>query len=401
MATDWGSILGGITSLLGIGSASGAADDAAASQASWLDFLKNYIGQQQGYQEPWQQYGTSTLGGISSVTPTMQNWLMALSGTPEGTSWTSPTQANTAIPQYLRSALQTGSGPLYEAAKTALSTGVDQSAWADFMKDTSGGSNNVESEMNRRITEGRWQTPGAGYTMPSLTTGGESYTVPGMSELPTWLQPASSALTTALTETPDWKNPYTAEQLTQLMEPAELSSANYANQVSGAMQTDLARRGLGGTGYSSVAGMPTSGKMGWLDMAQAQNKQNAIGMIQGRGDQLRAENIANLLTGEQVKAGEGNKWQNLLNTLFGNATTAAGMGNQSTGTIMNAAQNQAGSYGNLASMYGGMASQAGSNLGNFFANWMASQNASKVPSVYGNTAGTSGIYNDKKAADWY
>ena len=380
--------------LLSTSASSSAANRAAEQQQQQLGQSQDWMNKMWGYEEPWAQYGQTALAGLSPVQQQAIGWLASMSGVSPGTSIGLPTQPNVAIPEYLRQYANAAPGTWQnELYRRALYNNTPQSGINDIIKDIGHG----EDPM-RRLQRSSLTSPPSDWQVPTTTTGGQSITVPGQAELPPWLQtPAiDTRLSTALTDlsTIDWRNPYTAEQLTQMMEPTELSQNQLASQMSGALSSNLARRGMGGAGTSSIGAMPVTGEIGWLAQARAQNKANALNLVQQRGDQLRTENIANLLSleglGTQKRGEQQTNWQNILAMLTGAGTTGLNAATSGTTAMSNNAQNNANTYGDMAKMYGGMASQSAAGLGNYLAIWLANQNNNKSTSVVGTGGGTTG-----------
>ncbi len=180
----------------------------------------------------------------------------------------------------------------------------------------------------------------------------------------------SKGLQGALTGTPDWQNPFTPQQAGALNSFADVNTSDQYNQRNTAMQQNLARRGLAPVGGTSSADM--SGQIGlqnWLQGQQAnQRSQIALAGMQ-RGDQLRGENLGNLVNQMQLEAqqrGEGRTdYSTLLNFLTGQ--TAAQPDASSLYGGVSGYGSVASGYGNTANMYGNMAGQSAQGFGDLLA----------------------------------
>ena len=169
------------------------------------------------------------------------------------------------------------------------------------------------------------------------------------------------ALQAGLQGTPDWQNPFTPQQAGALTNLSDVNISDQYNQRNAALQQSLAQRGLapvGGTSSADISGQ--IGMQNWLQRQQAnQQSQMALAGMQ-RGDQLRSENLANLINQEQLEAqqrGEGRlDYSTLLNFLTGQ--TAAQPEPSALYPGVSAYGNMAGQYGNMAGMYGNLAGQS-------------------------------------------
>jgi len=189
----------------------------------------------------------------------------------------------------------------------------------------------------------------------------------------------STALQSALQGTPDWQQPFTPQQQGALTNLSDVNISDQYDQRNQAMQQMLARRGLSPVGGTSS--MDTSAQVGlqnWLQNQQA-NQQSQMALAgMARGDQLRSENLGNLMNQQGLEVGQrgegrGN-YSTLLNFLTGQAAAQPDASSLYGG--VSGYGNVAGGYGNMANMYGGMAASSGQNLGNILAQLFGSQSAS-------------------------
>ena len=189
----------------------------------------------------------------------------------------------------------------------------------------------------------------------------------------------STALQSALQGTPDWQQPFTPQQQGALTNLSDVNISDQYKQRNTAMQQMLARRGLSPVGGTSS--MDTSAQVGlqnWLQNQQA-NQQSQMALAgMARGDQLRSENLGNLMNQqglEVAQRGEGRgNYSTLLNFLTGQVAAQPDASSLYGG--VSGYGNVAGGYGNMANMYGGMAASSGQNLGNLLAQLFGNQGSS-------------------------
>ncbi|MDO8472951.1 MAG: hypothetical protein Q7T05_03950 [Dehalococcoidia bacterium] len=186
-----------------------------------------------------------------------------------------------------------------------------------------------------------------------------------------------------MTGTPDWQQPFTPQQQGALTNLSDVNIGDQYNQRNTAMQQMLARRGMSPVGGTSS--MDTSAQVGlqnWLQSQQAnQQSQMALAGMQ-RGDQLRSENLGNLVNQNQLEAGQRSEGRLDYNTLLNFLTGQAAAQPDASALYPGAGQygNMAGQYGNMAGQYGNMASSSAQGLGQLLA------------LLYGNQGGGGGGY---------
>ncbi len=197
------------------------------------------------------------------------------------------------------------------------------------------------------------------------------FQVPGM----------STGLTSALQGTPDWQQPFTPQQQGALTNLSDVNIGDQYNQRNTEMQQMLARRGMSPVGGTSS--MDTSAQVGlqnWLQQQQA-NQQSQMALAgMGRGDQLRSENLGNLVNQMQLEGGQRGEGRLNYNTLLNFLTgqTAAQPDASALYPGASGYGNMAGQYGNMAGMYGNMASSAGQDLGNILAQFFGNQGGGQL-----------------------
>ncbi len=186
----------------------------------------------------------------------------------------------------------------------------------------------------------------------------------------------SAPLQSALQGTPDWQQPFTPQQQGALTNLSDVNISDQYNQRNTAMQQMLARRGLGPVGGTSS--MDTSAQVGlqnWLQNQQAnqQAQMSLAGMA--RGDQLRSENLGNLMNQQGLEAGQRGEGRGNYSTLliFLTSQAAAQPDASSLYGGVSGYGNVASGYGNIADMYGNMATSSGQNLGNILAQLFGNQ----------------------------
>ncbi len=186
----------------------------------------------------------------------------------------------------------------------------------------------------------------------------------------------TAALQSALQGTPDWQKPFTPQQQGALTNLSDVNIGDQYNQRNTAMQQMMAQRGLAPVGGTSS--MDTSAQVGlqnWLQNQQAnQQSQMALAGMQ-RGDQLRSENLGNLVNQNQLEGGQRSEGRGNYNALMNFLTgqTAAQPDASSLYGGVSGYGNVANGYGNMAGMYGNMASGSAQDFGNMLAQLLGNQ----------------------------
>ena len=352
MATNWLGIGSLILQGIGLfGSAKQASQQGNLSEAA-LQQQNAWLEKMWQYQEPLLQQFATLNEGMKPTFYQMIGQIAALSGVPAGTRIPLPTQANAAIPDYLRDAMGSPNDNLRLAAEAALYNKWDKNQWADIIKDAGSGGD-YWAQVNRRIDAGMgkplpadWET-----TKPKATTGGQALYVPTNEQLPFWMRQDTSI--------PDYMKPYTPEQLTALREGVDIDIEEASTRMAGDIASSLQRRGLGGMGQtSSLEGSLQAGLGNWKRRALGQVTAGLTQEQQGRAD-ARSLFLTDL--NQQRKAYGQNTYSNLMNMLQGKQTSLYPSMDMSPYTT--AAGNQAAIYANQRNAWGQAAGQAGAQLG--------------------------------------
>jgi len=389
---DW--LIDPITDML-TGGASSAAQKSAKNQDAAMKQQKEWLAKIWKYYEPELQRKQQMQTAMDPYRQQAGSWLASMMGLksvpqfgvtppPAPMPMPSPAQAPAATQQIAPTGIQTWNQPMAARPKvpvTGPAAGIGGSADTLF-------SNNQRYlgnvwNQNRPVpvvppnpTPPTTPTPAPGPLTPTIMPPVPMPAAPVPSTTPTappWflqVPELSTGLNTALTGTPDWQNPFTPEQKGAMTNLSDVTIGDQYAQRNTGMQQMLARRGLAPVGGTSS--MDTSAQVGlqnWLQQQQAaQRSQMALAGMQ-RGDQLRSENLGNLVNQNQLEAGRRSEgrvdYNTLLNFLAGQ--TAA----QPDASVLYPGAtgygNMAGQYGNMAGQYGNMAGQSMQGWGQLLA----------------------------------